>query len=214
MENLHNFHPVGLEPMLRHSIQDQRCHNCLSICLSIHPLSLPFPSSLYSLMKYLWLGTPCKTKIIHVSVLMELTAFGVRTDTNQANYAIQGRIIALLSIIRDRLKCRLWLSQGSLRRNDEWDEIPGSAHRDEIKAWVRVAWVKGERRAIPSTGIEFIASFSERGESLAHIRGDRRPMQAEEWGYSMGGDEAGEADRKLTRQSLLGHRHNFIFILN
>lgn len=32
---------------------------------------------------------------------MELTAFGVRTDTNQANYAIQGRIIALLSVIRD-----------------------------------------------------------------------------------------------------------------
>lgn len=40
--------------------------------------------------------------------------------------------------------------------------------------------MKGERRAIPSTGIECIASFSERGESLAHIRGDRRPMQAEE----------------------------------
>lgn len=31
---------------------------------------------------------------------------------------------------------------------------------------------------------------------------------------SMGGDEAGEADRKLARQRLLGHRHNFIFILN
>lgn len=36
---------------------------------------------------------------------MELTAFGERTDINQGSQVIQCKITAMLTIMRERLKC-------------------------------------------------------------------------------------------------------------
>lgn len=73
---------------------------------------------------------------------MEFFDFGERTDITQVSYEIQSKIIAMLNVVRERLKSSICLRQ-EVRRSDKWDEIPRHVNWDVIKGWLEILKLKG-----------------------------------------------------------------------